>query len=160
MKVSVENRNIRLRKVGSNPAPLPKRFVTLGQGLFVLALWTFWAAQLFVIGAALRGVEMFCSLYSPDVNITLHPSCDYQGHISRCCQKSSPGENHCCRHISWLVKPHFSHLKMCVGWTSLVEQWIRVCPPMQWTWVQSLAWEDSTCHGATKPMCHTTEPTL
>ena len=22
------------------------------------------------------------------------------------------------------------------------------------TWVQALAWEDPTCHGATKPMCH------
>lgn len=62
MKVSVENRNIWLRKVGSNPTPLPKRFVTLGQGLFILALWTFWAAQLFVVEAALRGVE--CSAAS------------------------------------------------------------------------------------------------
>ena len=25
---------------------------------------------------------------------------------------------------------------------------------MQGTWVRSLVWEDSTCHGATKPMCH------
>ena len=25
---------------------------------------------------------------------------------------------------------------------------------MQGTWVQSLAWEDSTCHRATKPMYH------
>jgi len=24
---------------------------------------------------------------------------------------------------------------------------------MQGTWVQSLVWEDSTCHGATKPVC-------
>ena len=26
--------------------------------------------------------------------------------------------------------------------------------PMQKTWVQALVWEDPTCHGATKPMCH------
>ena len=25
---------------------------------------------------------------------------------------------------------------------------------MQGTWVQSLVWEDSTCSGTTKPMCH------
>ena len=25
---------------------------------------------------------------------------------------------------------------------------------MQETWVQSLVWEDPTCHGATKPVCH------
>ena len=28
--------------------------------------------------------------------------------------------------------------------------------PMQETWVQSLVWEDPTCHGATKPMHATT----
>ena len=38
--------------------------------------------------------------------------------------------------------------------TSLVVQWIRACLPMQGTLVESLVWEDSTCRGATKPMCH------
>ena len=33
---------------------------------------------------------------------------------------------------------------------SLVGQWIR----MQGTQVRSLIWEDSTCRGATKPVCH------
>ena len=30
-------------------------------------------------------------------------------------------------------------------------QWIRICLPVQGTQVQSLVWEDSTCHRATKP---------
>ena len=35
---------------------------------------------------------------------------------------------------------------------SLVVQWLRICLPMQETQVQSLVWEDSTCHRATKPI--------
>ena len=38
--------------------------------------------------------------------------------------------------------------------TSLVAQWLRICLPMQGTWVQALVWEDLTCCGATKPMRH------
>ena len=37
--------------------------------------------------------------------------------------------------------------------TSLVVQWIRICLPMQGTWVWSLAWEDFTCCGTAKPVC-------
>ena len=37
---------------------------------------------------------------------------------------------------------------------SLVAQWLRIHLPMQGTWVRSLAWEDPTCHGATKPVRH------
>ena len=33
--------------------------------------------------------------------------------------------------------------------TLLVVQWLGICLPMQGTWVRSLAWEDSTCPGAT-----------
>ena len=33
-----------------------------------------------------------------------------------------------------------------------VMQWIRICLPIQETWVQSLVWEDSTCPRATKPV--------
>ena len=36
--------------------------------------------------------------------------------------------------------------------TSLVAQWLRICLPMQGTWVRSMVWGDSTCHGATKPV--------
>ncbi|KAJ8789501.1 hypothetical protein J1605_022028 [Eschrichtius robustus] len=37
---------------------------------------------------------------------------------------------------------------------SLVAQWLRVCLPMQGTWVRALVWEDPTCHGATGPVSH------
>ena len=37
---------------------------------------------------------------------------------------------------------------------SLVAQWLRIRLPMQGTWVRALVWEDPTCHGGTKPMCH------
>ena len=38
-------------------------------------------------------------------------------------------------------------------WTSLVVQWLRTLP-MQGTQFRCLVGEDSTCHGATKPMHH------
>ena len=38
--------------------------------------------------------------------------------------------------------------------TSLVVQWLRIRLPMQGTRVRSLVWEDPTCCGATKPVCH------
>ena len=44
--------------------------------------------------------------------------------------------------------------KDSISGTSLVVKWLRIRLPMQGTWVQSLVWEDPTCHGATKPMCH------
>ena len=37
---------------------------------------------------------------------------------------------------------------------SLVAQWLRICLPVQGTWVRALAWEDPTCRGATKPVRH------
>ena len=38
--------------------------------------------------------------------------------------------------------------------TSLMVQWVGIRLPMQVMWVWSLVWENSTCHGATKPMCY------
>ena len=38
--------------------------------------------------------------------------------------------------------------------TPLVEQWIRICLPMQGTRVQFLVREDSTWYRAPKPVCH------
>ena len=38
--------------------------------------------------------------------------------------------------------------------TSLVVQWLRILLPMQGTQVRPLVWEDPTCRGATKPVCH------
>ena len=37
---------------------------------------------------------------------------------------------------------------------SLVVQWLRICLPMQGTWVQALVCEDPTFCGATKPVSH------
>ena len=36
-------------------------------------------------------------------------------------------------------------------WDFLVVQWLRICLPMQGTWVRFLVQEDPTCRGATKP---------
>ena len=38
--------------------------------------------------------------------------------------------------------------------------WIRICLPMQGTWVLSLVQEESTCLRATKQMPTTIEPVL
>ena len=37
---------------------------------------------------------------------------------------------------------------------SLVAQWLRICLPMQGTWVRALVWEDPTCRGAAGPVSH------
>ena len=44
-------------------------------------------------------------------------------------------------------------INLTIG-TSLVAQWLRICLPVQGTWVRALVREDPTCHGAAKPMCH------
>ena len=36
----------------------------------------------------------------------------------------------------------------------VVVQRLWICLPIQWSWLQSLLWENPTCHGATKSMCH------
>ena len=51
------------------------------------------------------------------------------------------------------VRGKVDYQRLKVG-TSLVAQWLRIHLPMQGTRVQSLVWEDSTCHRATKPMRH------
>ena len=46
------------------------------------------------------------------------------------------------------------YAKYFIYMTSLVVQWLRIHLPMQGAWVQTLVWEDPTCHGATKTVCH------
>ena len=46
-----------------------------------------------------------------------------------------------------------TEIKNTLG-TSLVAQWLRICLPMQRTWVQALIWEDPTCCGAAQPVCY------
>ena len=38
--------------------------------------------------------------------------------------------------------------------SSLGVQWLRIRLPVQGTQVRALVWEDRTCCGATKPVCH------
>ena len=45
-------------------------------------------------------------------------------------------------------------IKKLANGTSLVVQWLRICLPVQGTWVWALVWEDPTCCRATKPVCH------
>ena len=49
-----------------------------------------------------------------------------------------------------------SHILWSAKWetTTLVVQWLRIRLPTREPWVQALVQEDSTCHGATKPVCH------
>ena len=59
--------------------------------------------------------------------------------------------------LSNLTEPEsesvFWDLKRSDG-ASLVAQWLRVCLPMQGTWVRALVWEDPTCRGAAGPVSH------
>ena len=45
-------------------------------------------------------------------------------------------------------------IKGLTKWTSVVVQWLRICLPMQETWVGSLVWKVPTRSGATKPVHH------
>ena len=62
--------------------------------------------------------------------------------------------------IEWEVKqvPKMkgcrSQMKRREAGASLVAQWLRICLPMQGTWVRALVWEDPTCRGATRPVSH------
>ena len=74
-----------------------------------------------------------------------------------------------CPPVEWIKKMSYTHththtktdngilLNHKQEWilgTSLVVQWLRIHLPMQGTQVRALVWEDPTCHGATKHMCH------
>ena len=54
------------------------------------------------------------------------------------------------------LKSYLNHfaLKSTMLRASLVAQWLRICLLMQGTWVRALVWEDSTCHGASRPVSH------
>ena len=59
------------------------------------------------------------------------------------------------RRVCWSLETCLSSaIKNSQVGTSLVAQWLRIRLPMQGTWVRTLVWEDPTCHGATKPVCH------
>ena len=59
--------------------------------------------------------------------------------------------------IQTIIRDYYKQLyanKMDNLGTSLVVQWLRICLPVQGTWVRALVQEDHTCHGATKPVHH------
>ena len=51
------------------------------------------------------------------------------------------------------ISPHKCIKNKSTG-TSLVARWLRIGLPMQGTQVRALVWEDPTCRGATKTVCH------
>ena len=62
------------------------------------------------------------------------------------------GEN-CTTLWVYLMPPNCT-LKNGYNGASLVAQWLRICLPVQGTWVRALVWEDPTCRGATRPVSH------
>ena len=54
----------------------------------------------------------------------------------------------------WSLNFREEVVSRCVYRASLVAQWLRICLPMQGTWVRALVWEDPTCCRATKPVSH------
>ena len=64
----------------------------------------------------------------------------------------------CVKHSNWNINIHSSSIhtnKKSKNRTSLVVQQLRIFLPVQeTTGVRFLVWDDSTCCGATKPVCH------
>ena len=62
---------------------------------------------------------------------------------------------HCwweCKLIQPLWRTVWRFVKKLKIGASLVVQWLRICLPMQGTWVRALVWEDPTCRGVTRPV--------
>ena len=57
-----------------------------------------------------------------------------------------------------LSKNFFQIIKVNGLELPLVVQWLRICLLMQGMWVQSLVWEDPTCHRQLSPCATATEP--
>ena len=55
---------------------------------------------------------------------------------------------------TWMNPKDIMLSKRSQSQASLVAQWLRICLPMQVTWVRALVWEDPTCRGATRPVSH------
>ena len=68
--------------------------------------------------------------------------------------QTSPWGSHFCPQLIITALYKCSITLKPISWASLVAQWLRIHLPMQGTWVWALVWEDPTCHGATKPVCH------
>ena len=53
-----------------------------------------------------------------------------------------------------LIQVYPTCIKNYYSGASLVEQWLRICLPIQETRVRALVWEDPTCRRATGPVSH------
>ena len=76
----------------------------------------------------------------------------WRGPQSFCQQISSPTD--LSPKVEEILNFSTNKIKLQSKGASLVAQWLRICLPMQGTWVQALVREDPTCRGATKPVCH------
>ena len=78
--------------------------------------------------------------------ISWHSSHSHSRIETACQAQPVPGNNHICA----VVLPSIKDQR---GGTSLVDQRLRLCLPMQGTQVRTLVQEDSTHYRATKPLC-------
>ena len=94
---------------------------------------------------------------------TLHPFNTFIWHIHvstvlQCYQGKLQSVRGLMTHISdwlWCFTLDIKYLlRIYQRGASLVVQWLRICLPVQGTWVQVLAQEYPTCRRATKPVCH------
>ena len=53
--------------------------------------------------------------------------------------------------LVFFLNPSRNILQIYKHGTSLVVHWLKICLPMQGTWIRSLVWEDSICREAAKP---------
>ena len=101
-----------------------------------------------------------------DIYRTFHPkTADYTFFSSACGtfsridhilgHKSSLGKLKKTEITSGIFSDHNAmRLEINYRGASLVAQWLRICLPMQGTWVRALVWEDPTCRRATRPVSH------
>ena len=57
-------------------------------------------------------------------------------------------------HFAGLRNSSLCNLKSFLGLHCLFIGWESACQCRVGTWVPPLVWEDPTCHGATRPVCH------
>ena len=107
----------------------------------------------------LRPARLLCPWYFPGKNTAV--GCHFLLSRIFLTQESNPSLLQLlhCRQIfyNWAtgeaLNSNIKGLVVASG-TNLVAQWLSIHLPVQETWIQSLIWEDPTCLGATKPMCH------
>ena len=86
--------------------------------------------------------------YPREIKANLHPKTSMQMVIAAWCVFVPNCKQPQISFNWWVYEQITEH------WASLVVQWLRICLPMQGTWVRALVWEDPTCRGATGPVSH------